>query len=783
MRSRITFIVFCFALTLCTLVFSNGARAQASGKPGIAPTGDPGHPPGFEIDGDLRTNNFINNFPTSLDSFASDWVTFASADTSPDPPKSGRPYLDCSLPGAPARTSAFPSIFFAHRRDGVAPGETDSTVFTGSKLNGDISLTSKDTLKVVFGSAPQKDDMKNILIRFFVDATQQLWLVAAADRKATQGTSFLDFLIFQGNILYRPPLTSLDVGSIKGTGPAAGRTLGDFEITATYTGGGSKATLFFRKWQSVSGSFKYDTTGIIVPAGAAFVAGNSQTVKACFPTFNADSTYDSLAFVETAVNLSAIFQASGLTCENIKNIVIATKSSNVDNAELKDLTPPFGLSFCTAPPPVFTFCPTDQIINGCPGGATPTFGVASINAPCLASYDSTTTISGTCPKVYTRRWVVKNNCGDSAVCVQNITVQDVTAPVITCSGPKTIDCAAAVVFDTPTATDNCGTPVITILSTVGTVGSCVTESSYTRTWRATDACGNFADCSQTITKHDATKPVINCSGPKTIDCAAAVVFDTPTFSDNCDPNPVLSIISTVGAAGSCVTESSYTRTWRVTDCAGNFSECSQTITKHDNTAPVIICAAPKTIDCAAAVVFTAPTATDNCDPNPVITVLSTVATPGSCPTESSYTRTWRATDCAGNHSECSQTITKHDNTPPVITCAAAPSPIQCPATPVFLPPTVSDNCDPNPTVTFADVTTPGNCPGVYSVTRTWTATDCAGNHSSCSRTVNVVDTTPPVITCAAAPSPIQCPATPVFPAPTATDVCDPSPTITFADVL
>ncbi|MBI3365852.1 MAG: T9SS type A sorting domain-containing protein [Ignavibacteriae bacterium] len=158
---------------------------------------------------------------------------------------------------------------------------------------------------------------------------------------------------------------------------------------------------------------------------------------------------------------------------------------------------------------------------------------------------------------------------------------------------------------------------------------------------------------------DTTPPVITCAGPKTIDCAATVVFDTPTFSDNCDPNPVLSIISTVGTAGSCVTESCYTRTWRVTDCAGNFSECSQTICKHDATPPVLTCHADTTVACTSAVAFTPPQVTDNCDPNPTVVILSTVATPGVNLGDTVYTRTWQATDCAGNASaQCSQKITR-----------------------------------------------------------------------------------------------------------------------------
>src|SRR5207244_3330178 len=95
-----------------------------------------------------------------------------------------------------------------------------------------------------------------------------------------------------------------------------------------------------------------------------------------------------------------------------------------------------------------------------------------------------------------------------------------------------------------------------------------------------------------------------------------------------------------------------------------------------------------------------------------------------------------------------------------------------------------DACDPSPTLTFADVTTPGppSCPQASDVTRTWTATDHCGNSSTASQVIHVVDTTAPVISTLPGPSTIQCPASPSFATPTATDACDPSPTLTFADV-
>jgi hypothetical protein len=90
-----------------------------------------------------------------------------------------------------------------------------------------------------------------------------------------------------------------------------------------------------------------------------------------------------------------------------------------------------------------------------------------------------------------------------------------------------------------------------------------------------------------------------------------------------------------------------------------------------------------------------------------------------------------------------------DGTPPVITCPSNVV-LECPAdtSPTntgFA--TATDNLDCAPTVTYSDVVTPGVCPQEETITRTWTAEDCAGNTDTCVQTIDVVDTTPPDITC------------------------------------
>ncbi|MES2621042.1 MAG: T9SS type A sorting domain-containing protein, partial [Bacteroidota bacterium] len=179
--------------------------------------------------------------------------------------------------------------------------------------------------------------------------------------------------------------------------------------------------------------------------------------------------------------------------------------------------------------------------------------------------------------------------------------------------------------------------------------------------------------------------------------------------------------------------------WQAEDCSGNLSavEC-QTITVQDTTDPVIGTPGDgATINCPAVPVFTAPTATDECDTDPSVNEVSDNTTPGSC--AGTYTRIvcWQAEDCNGNVSNIvCQEIRVVDITPPVITCAANDT-VECGDTVKFTDPIVTDECDLSPTVSVLSTDTVNNLDGTKTITRTWEGSDDCGNRVSCSQSVLV----------------------------------------------
>ena len=140
------------------------------------------------------------------------------------------------------------------------------------------------------------------------------------------------------------------------------------------------------------------------------------------------------------------------------------------------------------------------------------------------------------------------------------------------------------------------------------------------------------------------------------------------------------------------------------------------------------------------------------------------------------------TDAKGCKVTVSGTITDGDGTPPVIRELPSNSTINCPVTPLFAQATAYDNSETEVILTFEDIKTNGACAGTYFMTRTWTAKDACGNTSTASQTINVIDTTAPVIAVPPTRLSINCPETPVFAEATATDECGSLFTLTSADV-
>ena len=156
----------------------------------------------------------------------------------------------------------------------------------------------------------------------------------------------------------------------------------------------------------------------------------------------------------------------------------------------------------------------------------------------------------------------------STPCSQTIQIKDIIPPVITAAPNKTVASGIQnIIFDNPLMSDNCSVPVLSVISTTS---STLPNgwSTYTRTWKATDACGNSSTCSQIITVAGAILCTI--TGENSV-CQGSTV-------ELCAPAGASSYSWSTGATTQCITITSggnYSVT--ISDGEGTSSSCSKVI--------------------------------------------------------------------------------------------------------------------------------------------------------------------------------------------------------------
>src|SRR5207244_2088729 len=206
-----------------------------------------------------------------------------------------------------------------------------------------------------------------------------------------------------------------------------------------------------------------------------------------------------------------------------------------------------------------------------------------------------------------RTYRAADQCGSSATCTQTTTVQDTTPPSITCPSNLTVSCAnqAPPNTNSVTTSDNCGGAVtVTWQGDSISSSNCPGQFVISRTYRATDQCGNSATCAQTITVQETKRPCISCQNNLTVSCASQVPApntNSVTTSDNCGGAVTVSWQGDSISSSNCLGQFVISRTYRATDQCGNSATCTQTISIQDTNPPSITCPANLTMSCASRV--------------------------------------------------------------------------------------------------------------------------------------------------------------------------------------
>ncbi|MGB0974216.1 MAG: gliding motility-associated C-terminal domain-containing protein, partial [Flavobacteriaceae bacterium] len=367
----------------------------------------------------------------------------------------------------------------------------------------------------------------------------------------------------------------------------------------------------------------------------------------------------------------------------------------------------------------------------------------------------------------TRTWVANDCAGNSIEHVQVITVVDTTAPTLS-SLPSnaTVECDSIPDAETISATDNCDNNLTVQFDEqiIADPNGCATNYTINRTWSVTDCAGNTTAHTQVITVEDNSEPVLSGDIPADLTVECDTIPDAAVLSveDNCGNNIPIAFTETIsGNDDECANNYIITRTWTVTDCAGNSTQHVQVITVIDTTAPTFdVSSLPQdvTLECSddiPALEDAIVTATDNCSNiNDIVITPSEVITnqDDDCSNNYTITRTWVANDCAGNSVEHVQVINVIDTMGPTFDVSSLPQDVTLECSddiPALedITITATDNCSnvddivitPSEVITNQD----DDCSNNYTITRTWVANDCAGNSVEHVQVINVIDTTAP----------------------------------------
>lgn len=369
-----------------------------------------------------------------------------------------------------------------------------------------------------------------------------------------------------------------------------------------------------------------------------------------------------------------------------------------------------------------------------------------------------------CEYTIFRCWVATDECGNYSTTSQTITVTDTEAPIAITDVPSvvTVECFDDVPTYDVIFTDNCDNQLEpTAISSIGMDGC---TQIISRSWSATDDCGNVGTIGQTVYIIDTQAPVAITDIPAviTVECIDDVPTYDVVFTDNCDDLLEPTAISSIGIDG-CTEIIS--RSWSAMDDCGNVGSIGQTVYVVDTQAPVFLNEPTDVVI----------TCMDQIPPAPVVEAedacsdfdltFAETSTQGNCPIV--ITRTWTAIDECGNEDSIEQTITIVDDQAPVFDPFVYLISVSCESVDEVTV-TATDNCS-DVEITFTELHLSGGCYG-YSM-RTWIATDACGNMTTAEQLIQIIDVTPPTIIGVGDNMIVECDAVPGVPEVTAIDNC------------
>ncbi len=415
----------------------------------------------------------------------------------------------------------------------------------------------------------------------------------------------------------------------------------------------------------------------------------------------------------------------GNTSTQIQNMVLNDNIDPVaDLASLPDVSGQCSITSLTSP----------SATDNCSGAL---IGTHNVSFP----VNSTTVVT----------WTFDDGNGNTSTQMQNIVINDNTAPVADIPSLSDVISQCSVTsLSAPAATDNC------LGAIVGTHNATLPINTTTAvTWTYVDGNGNTTTQMQNVVVNDNTAPVADQAtlADVTSECSISSLSN-PSATDNC------SAVLITNDAVLPITANA-TVTWTYTDVSGNFSTQTQGIVINDVTAPVADVATLSDITNQCIVTaYIPPSATDNC-------AGAILGTPDATfPISITTLVTWTYDDGQGNTSTQTQNFIIDDNIAPVEDVATLSDlTATCEITSLTAP-TSTDNCAGSIVGTHSAF-----LPLTVSTIVTWTYDDGNGNQSMQFQNVIINDNIAPVEDVATLSDISETCEVTSLNAPTATDNC------------
>lgn len=414
-------------------------------------------------------------------------------------------------------------------------------------------------------------------------------------------------------------------------------------------------------------------------------------------------------------------------------------------------------------------CPQDIVKNAAPGD---NFAIVPYPEPMVESPCSPANLAlvsglqsgaefpiGRMPITYS----ATNQAGKQATCSFTVQVNQVIAPSMTCPDDifKTNDpgtCDALVQYALPTV-QNSASPITPKMTSGLAPGSRFPVGTTTVKYSAQDAKsrsrqigGKRFDCEFKVVVEDQERPTIECPEDEVVEVAAGqssakVQYIQPLATDNC-PDVATTLMDGL-ASGSAFPIGRTEVVFVATDKAGNSADCKFTVTVTAQNVPITLdCPQNITIEtdpgeCAAVVDY----------PAPQITGPATLSQFAGLNSGESFPKgitqvKFQATGAGGEMETCGFTVKVLDREPPVIECpqniTKEISAEENEAKVTYPRPTTSDNCGEVSVRLGRGGKSGGNFP-IGVTENLLEARDRAGNKSTCTFEVTVIQTEPVAI--------------------------------------